>query len=247
VSIAPPAADRIAEWLPPSPWLGPLGDRHPAFAEGLARIGDVVFSDGALPATSKMLFAAAIAAVKRDKVLIDHFMSKIAASTLPLECVDGACVGVLNSRGVVPHALLAAARDIHYEMVPAVVQTAPSWADEANVTSARAYFADYYHSVPDFVDLLADRAPTALEGLYLMRRATLSGTQMPEKLMELLLCAINAAEFQARFVMYHARGARRVGATEAELVEACAVALPFAGLASWPQAADGIIASRDES
>jgi hypothetical protein len=30
------------------------------FCRGLARIGDVAFTDGALPATNKMLFAAAI-------------------------------------------------------------------------------------------------------------------------------------------------------------------------------------------
>jgi alkylhydroperoxidase/carboxymuconolactone decarboxylase family protein YurZ len=239
-----PAADRIAEWMPPSAWLGQLADRYPAFAEGLARLGDVLFTDAALPATSKMLFAAAIAAVKRDEMLVDHFMSKVAAGGLPVEHVDGACVGVLNSRGVVPHSLLAAARDAHYKTVPATATSEVSWADNADVASARTYFEGYFGSVPDFVQLLADSAPTALEGFFLMRQAALSGTQMPDKLMELLLCAVNAAEYQPRSVTLHGRGARRAGATEAELVEACLVALPFAGLASWLPTADGVIASR---
>jgi 4-carboxymuconolactone decarboxylase len=82
MSDAPSAASRIAEWTLRSAWAGGPEGRYPAFAEGLARIGDVAFTDGAIPATNKMLFAAAIAAVKRDEKLVTHFMSKVAAGAL---------------------------------------------------------------------------------------------------------------------------------------------------------------------
>jgi alkylhydroperoxidase/carboxymuconolactone decarboxylase family protein YurZ len=150
-----------------------------------------------------------------------------------VEQVDSACVGVLNSQGLVPHLLLTAARDAHYNVVPTIAPHAKQSAGNVDVASARAYFEGHFGSVPNFVELLAENSPPALEGLFLMRRATLMETPMPNKMMELLLCAVNAAEFQARFVAIHARGARRTGATEAELVEACLVALPLAGLASW--------------
>ena len=61
-----------------------------------------------------------------------------------------------------------------------------------------------------------------------------------EKWVELLLVTINAAEFQSRFVGVHAGGARRAGASEAEIVEACVCAIPIAGVAAWLPAADGI-------
>jgi alkylhydroperoxidase/carboxymuconolactone decarboxylase family protein YurZ len=163
-----------------------------------------------------------------------------------VEQVDSACVGVLNSRGVAPHLLLTAARDAHYNVVPTIAPHAKQSADNVDVASARAYFEGHFGSVPNFVELLAENSPPALEGFFLMRRATLMETPMPNKMMELVLCAVNAAEFQASFVAIHARGARRAGATEAELVEACLVAVPLAGLASWVPAAEGIIASRDD-
>jgi hypothetical protein len=61
-------------------------------------------------------------------------------------------------------------------------------------------FEGHFGSVPNFVELLAENAPPDLEGFFLMRRATLMETPMPNKMMELLLCAVNAADFQARFV-----------------------------------------------
>jgi len=143
-----------------------------------------------------MLFAAAIAAVKRDEKLVTHFMSKVAAGALSVEQVDSACVGVLNSRGVVP---------AHYNVVPTIAPHAKQSADNVDVASARAYFEGHFGSVPNFVELLAENSPPALEGFFLMRRATLMETPMPNKMMELLLCAVNAAEFQARFVAIHAR------------------------------------------
>lgn len=52
-----------------------------------------------------------------------------------------------------------------------------------------------------------------------------------------------------RFAGLRPRGvgerARRAGATEEQLVEAALVAMPFAGVASWLPAAQGVIDSRD--
>jgi alkylhydroperoxidase/carboxymuconolactone decarboxylase family protein YurZ len=51
---------------------------------------------------------------------------------------------------------------------------------------------------------------------------------------------VNAAEFATRFVGIHATGARNVGATEAEIVEAVVCAIPISGVASWLPGADGV-------
>ena len=55
--------DRIQSWLPKADWPAELTERHPAFAEGLARVGDVISTDGHVPARYKLLFATAIAAL----------------------------------------------------------------------------------------------------------------------------------------------------------------------------------------
>lgn len=241
---AAPVMPRLDAWLPNTTWAAPLAERYPYFAEGLARVGDVICADSALRSAEKMLFAAAIAAVKTDADLLDHFMSQVKAGGITVEVVDGACVGVLISRGARPHALLTAARDKHYP-TPPVPAAAAGPAATADVPSAYAYFEQYFSFVPDYVELLGEQSPAGLEGYFLMRQTALSGTAVPSRLMELLLCAVNAAEYQSRFITIHARAARRAGATEQELVEACLVAMPLAGVASWLPAADGIIASRD--
>jgi alkylhydroperoxidase/carboxymuconolactone decarboxylase family protein YurZ len=239
-------AARAAHWLPDAPWFPALCQGHPAFAEGMARVGDVITNDSALPARYKMLFAATISAVKRDHDLVGHYLSLAAAGGLPRNEAEGAGIGVLISRGVVPHRLLTEATDKIYGGKPE--NSAPATErPTADVASSLDYFTSYFGFVPDYVELLADRAPQALEGYFMMRQAALGGTELPDKIMELLLCSVNAAEYQARFVMIHARGARKAGASEEELVEACLTALPFAGVASWLPAADGIFQSRQNA
>lgn len=233
--------DRIASWLPKADWPAELAERHPAFAEGFARVSDVITTDGAVAARYKLLFATAIAAVKRDRELVAHFAAAAADAGVTADEYDGACVGILISRGVTPHQLMAELRAEHYEGTPG--PGAPP--AEASVQATYDYFTSYFGFVPDYVELLGERVPKAAEGYFLMRDAALTGTRLDKQVMELLLCAVNAAEYQARFVMIHARGALKAGATEEALVESCLVALPFAGVASWLPAAQGILDARE--
>jgi alkylhydroperoxidase/carboxymuconolactone decarboxylase family protein YurZ len=77
-----------------------------------------------------------------------------------------------------------------------------------------------------------------------MRQWSLAENKLASKHVELLLCTVNAAEFSSRFVNVHATGARKAGATEAEIVEAVLCAIPVAGVASWLPGADGIMMGR---
>ena len=160
------------------------------------------------------------------------------------EHAEGASVGLLISRGVTPHGLFVSALDAAYGPAPEPGPVEPG-TFEASVSGAYEYFTGYFGFVPDYVELLGEQAPGGLEGYFLMRESSLGETPLPARDMELLLCAVNAAEYQAGFVAIHARGARRAGATEEQLVEAALVAMPFAGVASWLPAARGVIDSRD--
>lgn len=235
-----PGGESILPWLPQARWPAELAHRHPAFAEGYARVGEVISTDGHLPARYKLLFAAAIAAVKRDRELAAHFAAAAATAGVTADEYDGACVGILISRGAAPHETMADLRAQHFPGTPG----SGAGPADASVEGAYEYFRSYFGFVPDYVELLGESAPKALEGYFLMRDAALSGTRLDSQIMELLLCAVNAAEYQARFVMIHARGALRAGATEAALVEACLVAMPFAGVASWLPAAEGLLQAR---
>ncbi|MGD9985911.1 carboxymuconolactone decarboxylase family protein [Pseudonocardia sp.] len=237
---------RTSELVGEAPWLSRLEVSTPKFVEGLARVADVITTDGTLTVGLKALFAAAICAVKRDEALVDHFLAVAAKAGVPREHAEGASVGLLISRGIVPHGLFVAATDAAYgpaEHAPAAADATDSFT--ADVPGAYAYFERYFGVVPDYVELLGDRVGAGLEGYFLMRESSLGETPLPAMDMELLLCAVNAAEYQPRFVAIHSRGARRAGATEEQLVEATLVAMPFAGVASWLPAAQGVIDSRD--
>lgn len=236
---------RAEELLPGSAWLPRLEVSTPKFVEGLARVTDVITADGALPSALKLLFAAAICAVKRDAALVDHFLAAAAKAGVPREHAEGASVGLLISRGVTPHELFVAGTDRAYGPVAPGTAIADPAAFEADVPGAYGYFQRYFGFVPDYVELLGECAGGGLEGYFLMRESALGETPLPPRDMELLLCAVNAAEYQARFVAIHSRGARRAGASEEQLVEAALTAMPFAGVASWLPAAQGVIESRD--
>ncbi len=141
-------------------------------------------------------------------------------------------------------ALARAIDDIYGEEVgePAT----PSPALELDRQGCLDHFEDYFGLVPDYVELMADEAPRALEGYVLMRRWSLAGNVLAARHVELLLCTVNAAEFASRFVSVHAVAARTAGASEAELVEAVLCAVPVSGVAAWLPGADGIMMSRSE-
>ena len=77
-----------------------------------------------------------------------------------------------------------------------------------------------------------------------MREWSLAENVLDAAHAELLLLAVNAAEFSSRFVNVHANGARRAGCSEAQIVEAVICAIPVAGVASWLPGADGIMEGR---
>lgn len=218
---------------------GTLAATSPKFAEGLARVREVTDGDGALPAWAKALFMAAAAAVKGHGDMLHREMARAVRNGLTLRDARGAAVAVLISRGEGVYERFSAAVDAAFgDTASASGAERPSF--EASATGAVDYFQQYFGFVPDYVELMAERTPRALEGYFLMREWALAENPLDAKLVELLLCTVNAAEFESRFVGIHAGGARRAGATEEEVAEAVVCAIPVAGVASWLPGADGI-------
>jgi len=222
---------------------GELAGISPKFAEGLARVREVTDGDGELPARIKALFMAVAAAVRHQEATLHRELRRAVGLGLDLERARGASVAALISRGEsVFDAITSAIDETFGVAAPSRGLAAPEF--PVTVDSARAYFTDYFGSVPPYIELMAEAAPRALEGYVLMRQWSIAENLLEQRYVELLLVAVNAAEFSQRFVEVHARGARRAGATEGELVEAVLCALPISGVASWLPGADGVAASR---
>lgn len=222
---------------------GQIDAVSPKFAEGLARVREVTDTDGACPAWAKALYMASAAAVKGHRDMLMAQMERSRNLGLELSDARGAALTVLISRGEAVYAMFNAAIDeVFGDTMTLPGGDAPEFSIDRQ--GCLDYFEDYFGFVPDYVRLMADDAPRALEGYVLMREWSLAENVLDATHAELLLLTINAAEFSARFVNVHANGARRAGCTEAQIIEAVVCAIPVAGVASWLPGADGIMEGR---
>ena len=222
---------------------GELAAISPKFAEGYARIRDVTDRDGACPAWAKALYMACAAAVRCQPEMTLREMTRSRELGLSLSDARGASLAVLISRGEATYDAFARAIDQAFD-IAADQSSEPIPDFSLDRQAALDYFQSYFGFVPDYIEVMADNAPRALEGYVLMRQWSLAENNLDAKHVELLLCTINAAEFSSRFVNIHANGARNAGASEAEITEAVVCAIPISGVASWLPGADGIMEGR---
>jgi len=232
-----------AESGSPALQSGELAAIGAKFAEGYARVREVTDGDSACPAWTKALFMSAAAAVRKHEAMCNREMQRAVDHGLALDAASGAALAVLISRGEGVYETFRTAID------GAFLMARPSGDDPAQNFSvdrqaALDHFENYFETVPDYIELMADEAPRALEGYVLMRDWALSDNPIGAMWTELMFLTMNAAEFSTRTVSVHATGARKAGATEAQIVEAAVCAIPVSGLATWLQSADGIRDSR---
>ena len=233
---------RLSESLGSPQWLSHLIDTHPATAEGLARLVDAATTPGALAASTKWLFMSAVASAKAQPDLVERCLHRAAAEGTTRDEAEGAALTLLVSRGIPPFRLMADHIEKAFEDEATVGR--PITQEAIDVDEVRRYAASVYGNVPERIELMAGELPRAMEGFLLLRRGGLRGTGLSAMDTELLLVAINSALYEEEFVTQHAAAARREGATDTELAEAVATAVPFGGLAAWRPGAAGIIASR---
>jgi alkylhydroperoxidase/carboxymuconolactone decarboxylase family protein YurZ len=203
-----------------------LAQALPATEAGLARVRGAAEGDGALPAGLKALFAAAAAAAKNDTATRRAAVFRAKTAEVPAEQAWAAAGALGLARGEAAAGRLVASILANYGS-PEPGAAAPESFD------GDAYFRGYFGGeLPERVALLAEKAPAVFEGYGLLHGTALREGALEPKHAELLLCAVNAAEYQSAFVEIHARAAREAGATEAELVEAIVAMIPVAGVAA---------------
>ncbi|MBM3678102.1 MAG: hypothetical protein FJW96_09510, partial [Actinobacteria bacterium] len=251
VDSIPPRPDIPKEWYtghpdhPPTDHLAPWQERGrasiamsaPDVVAGMRRLRASVLADGALPGKAKALFAAAVAAAKGHEELLRAYLTTAREAGLALEEAWGAAAVILISRGEAVAERFAVAV---IELFGSPPPSEPALA--ADLDEAVAYLTEYYGAVPPRFAFLEDVSPDAFVGLYLQHRGSLRSEGLDPIWRELVVCAINAADFQPDLMAIHAGAARKLGAPKQAIAEAVLAALPVAGLAVWSKAADTIAA-----
>jgi alkylhydroperoxidase/carboxymuconolactone decarboxylase family protein YurZ len=205
----------------------------PSAAEGYARIRASIDTDGALPAAHKALMVAVNAARFRDPELVAAELRRARELGLGERERAAAALTLLLSRGESSASLFVSAGEpltADGPALPALDQDPADYLREYNRTD----------TLPTRMSLLAHHAPQAFEGYVAMHHAALRADPDLARLCELILCSLNAADLRGDFVAIHAAGARRVDATDAQLVEAVLCAVPVSGVGAWAVAAAGL-------
>jgi alkylhydroperoxidase/carboxymuconolactone decarboxylase family protein YurZ len=232
--------NRLIESLGPGSWAEDLVVSSPKFAEGLARVADMIHTDGALSATEKALCVAAIGAVKRVPEVTSKYLGRALAGGLTPDEARGAAINVMISRGLPGYRIFVEALS---GLSAAPPTPGDALTEQVTIEGIQDYYRGVFGDVPPNVMLGSEHAPSAVEGYYLMRQAALEESALEPRLADVMLTAVNAAEIRDDYAEVHARFALRGGATAAQLTEAVACAIPFAGVAAWLAGATGVIAA----
>ncbi len=198
---------------------------------------------GRLPAGTVALCVAAVAAWKDEPVWL-----RVALRLAPHHGVSPAALRQAAAVLVLARGTCAERRFLAVlaQLFPDAAASAVAEPDAVAGGDAWAYFERHFGTVPDRIRLLGELLPDELGAYAARHAAALHSDALDPKVAELVLCALNAADYQEDFLRIHVVGAHRAGATDAEIAQAAFAATPFAGIAAWPAVAAAILAARAE-
>lgn len=207
-----------------------LRAKAPKTLAGYRRFRMVIDGDGALPARIKALFVACAATVKGYDEMAGRELRRAHGAGLGA-AEAGSAIAILSSvRGegaALRFAGLVAA------VYPDAGPDLPAAGDVAVAPGEAAEsFLAYFGTMPPSLQKLLDLVPLGADAYHLMRQGTLAGTALAPHWAELLLVTVLAADY-SEWAAVHMQGARRAGASEAEIAEAVLCAVPTSGLSAW--------------
>lgn len=212
----------------------PLLRRHaPYTLSGYALFRRIIDEDGAISAKIKALLVAVAAAAKGRDALAKGELERGAGLGLTLtEAVAGLIVlSSLRGEGA---ALAFESLLAEVYVMPA---ESPSFSQIAVAEGeAEENFRSYFGTIPGPLEQMLRLLPLGADAYYLMRRGSIDANPLSPKNAEFLLLTILAADYSP-MAKTHVRGARNVGATDAEIAEAIICGIPAGGIAAWMGAA----------
>lgn len=212
-----------------------LETASPKAAAGMDLVLRGAAETGLGEARSALVTACAACVRSQPDTQLDALVRAKAAG-LPADQAWGAPAVVLVSRGA--EAAQRLARGMLETFGPPPVGRPHEGIPER--AAAVEYFRAYFGELPERLSQLAGASSLAFDGYTLMHQGALRDGPLPDVLVELILCGINAAELQTDFVRIHAGAARRAGASEDEVVGAVLSAMPVSGAAVWAAAAPAL-------
>lgn len=220
---------------------GRLRQNAPKTVAGYRLFRQVIEEDGALPSNLKRLFLAAAACTKGYPDMAERELAAAASAGLDLEHAASAMTILSSSRGEGAAMRFAAALTKCYGS-DAIIEAEATPIAVADGEAA-ANFLQYFGQMPPSLGKLIELVPVGADAYYLMREGTLSGTALAPAHAELLLVTVLAADY-SEWASVHMDGARRAGASEAEIAEAVLCAVPVAGLSAWVVGATAMAAGK---
>jgi len=208
-----------------------LAEHAPYTLAGYAEFRGVIEQDGALPARIKALFASVAAIDRRYPDLARRELERGLALGLSAQDATAGIIVLASLRGEGAAIEFAAIVDA---CLPGSVGTADPTPPLPTATAGEAIgnFTTYFGTIPPALMQLLRLSPQGADGYYLMRRGSIDANPLSPKYGELLLLTILAASYSP-MASRHVDGARRAGASDAEMAEATLCAVPAAGIAAW--------------
>ena len=206
-----------------------LAEHAPYTLAGYAEFRMVIERDGALPARIKALFAAVAAIDRRYPDLARREFQRGVALGLTVQDATAGIIVLASLRGEGAAIEFAAIVD---GCLPGMPASAAAPLPTASPGEAIANFTAYFGTIPPPLAQLLRLSPGGADGYYLMRRGSIDANPLSPKHGELLLLTILAASYSP-MAARHVEGARRAGASDAEMAEAALCAIPAAGIAAW--------------
>ncbi|MDF2713370.1 MAG: carboxymuconolactone decarboxylase [Paenibacillus sp.] len=223
-------------------WVAKMHQYAPKALEYYTKLRDQILIDGSVSKKEKELILVGINAARRyERSMIYHTKGAIDSGATIEEIADILAVCII-SRGI--PAWLTGIQALQYA-VSYTGKEQEEVKDSESLNEASASTEDYLRyyeqeagTVPDWVKLLNRASPSVLRRYTDLRRTVLRDHAASRKLKELVLVGINVAERYPEGVRIHVQGAKKWGATDADIAEVSLVALLTAGIPAWFEGSD---------
>ncbi|WP_028551151.1 carboxymuconolactone decarboxylase family protein [Paenibacillus sp. UNC451MF] len=218
-------------------WVDMLYHFSPKAMEHYTLLRNEILVDGALPRKEKELILVGVNAARRyERSMIYHTQGAVDAGA-NLEEIADVVAACIISRGIPAwftgmKAIQFAAEYLGIEGTE-VKEYNGELPSITSLEDAYAYYEKESGLTPSWAQLLEKANPSAMVGYTNLRNVVLRDHVVSRKLKELVLIGVNLAERYPEGVQVHVNGAKKWGATDAEIAEVSLVCVLTAGIPSW--------------
>ena len=202
----------------------------PMTVGGLRRLRSVIDNDAALPARIKALYVAVAATTRRYPEMARRELGRAQSLGLNFSEASSAAIVLSSVRGEGAALDFIATLETWF---PGQTQGVDAEREiRVEPGEAEQNFLSYFGSMPPSLGKLLALVPTGADAYYLLREGTINGTPLGPKHSELMLVTVLVADYSP-WASVHMQGARKAGASEAEIAEAVLCAVATSGLSAW--------------